>query len=238
MSQSLGGRIHKPLLEFIKAHEDVDVFCFQEIYNNAQTSMAQFERQPDLRLLETLQITLPAHRAFFEPSIKNVFGNGIFVKNDVNVIDSGAVWLYENPDYPMTGGNHSRKMQWVEYGLGDSIFTLMNVHGVWTETGKGDTPSRIEQSRRIKEFTSKIEGPKILCGDFNLETDTESMHMLEEGMVNLIKTHGITSTRSSFYKKEMRFADYILVSPDVKVLEFKVLSDEVSDHLPLYMEFE
>jgi len=30
----------------------------------------------------------------------------------------------------------------------------------------------------------------------------------------------------------------MLVSPDLDVMDFKVLSDEVSDHLPLYLEFK
>ena len=56
-------------------------------------------------------------------------------------------------------------------------------------------------------------------------------------MRNLIKEYRITSTRSHFYESDVRFADYVLVSPEIKVRDFRVLDDVVSDHLPLYVEF-
>lgn len=229
-----GGRIREPLLDFIRRHEDVDVFCFQEIYNKAKTSMAPIKVEPDLRLLETLEATLPHHTAFFEPVILDVFGIGMFVKNTHKISDQGAILLYENPNYAMFGGDHDTKMQWVRMGP----LTIMNARGLYTGTGKGDTPTRIEQSRRIRTFMDSVKGPKILCGDFNLRPDTESFRMLEEGMIDLVTLHHIPTTRPPIYKGVEKFADYILVSPDIKVIEFKVLQDEVSDHLPLYLEFE
>ena len=48
------------------------------------------------------------------------------------------------------------------------------------------------------------------------------------------------TTRSRHYDKliDFPFADYIFTSPEIIVSEFKVLSDEVSDHLPLLLDFE
>jgi endonuclease/exonuclease/phosphatase family metal-dependent hydrolase len=60
----------------------------------------------------------------------------------------------------------------------------------------------------------------------------------DSGMRNLIKEYGITSTRSSFYKKPERFADYTFVSKETKVNNFKILPDEISDHLAMYLDFE
>ena len=56
-------------------------------------------------------------------------------------------------------------------------------------------------------------------------------------MRNLIKENNITSTRSSHYEKDVKFADYILVSRDIKIRTFEVLKDIVSDHLPLFLDF-
>lgn len=71
-------------------------------------------------------------------------------------------------------------------------------------------------------------------GDFNLLPESESLKKFEEfGLRNLIKEYGITSTRSSLYQKEEKYADYAFVSKDIEVQEFAVLPDEVSDHLPL-----
>ena len=60
--------------------------------------------------------------------------------------------------------------------------------------------------------------------------------MAEEGLRNLVKEYGIISTRTSFYEKEGKMADYALVSPELNVLDFRVLPDEVSDHAALYLE--
>ena len=78
----------------------------------------------------------------------------------------------------------------------------------------------------------------MLCGDFNLRPDTESIRMIEKEMINLVTKHNVTSTRTSLYKKTERFADFVFLSHNVKEIDFKVLPDEVSDHSPLFVEFE
>jgi endonuclease/exonuclease/phosphatase family metal-dependent hydrolase len=104
--------------------------------------------------------------------------------------------------------------------------------------GKSDSPERIAQSQKIRNFLDSIDKPKILCGDFNLRPDTESMKILEKGMNNLIQIYDITSTRTSLYDKEEKFADYVLTSPDVVIKAFQKLFHEVSDHAPLLLEFD
>ncbi len=56
-------------------------------------------------------------------------------------------------------------------------------------------------------------------------------------MRNLNSEYHITSTRSSLYTKEIKFADYILVSPEIEIINLQALKEEVSDHLPLELEF-
>lgn len=113
---------------------------------------------------------------------------------------------------------------------------IANVHGLWNGKGKSDTEGRLEQGRRIHDFIERHPEQIIIVGDFNLDPDTKSLAITEAGMRNLIKEYGITSTRTSLYTKEGKFADYALVSPGVNVLDFKVLPDEVSDHAALYLE--
>jgi endonuclease/exonuclease/phosphatase family metal-dependent hydrolase len=61
------------------------------------------------------------------------------------------------------------------------------------------------------------------------------------GIRNLVKEYGVESTRTKLYRRYetgSKFADYIFVSPEVKVNDFKVLPDEVSDHSPLMLDFD
>ena len=84
-----------------------------------------------------------------------------------------------------------------------------------------------------------LSNPYVMCGDFNLLPNTQSIKKLEDfGLRNLIKENNITSTRTSFYTKTEKFADYALLSDEIDIKDFKVLPDEVSDHSPLYLEFE
>jgi endonuclease/exonuclease/phosphatase family metal-dependent hydrolase len=58
----------------------------------------------------------------------------------------------------------------------------------------------------------------------------------ELGCRDLIKEYGITSTRTSLYPKPNKFADYVFVSKGIEIVDFKILSDEISDHTPLELE--
>lgn len=232
-----GGHIHEPLLEFIKSHRDIDIFCFQEVYHNAHRKICDDDKKVSLNIFSELHALLPHHQAFFRPVVDGIYGIGMFVKKEIEVLEEGESNIHHNPKYPGIGATHSRNLQWLQYRINNQIHTIVNLHGLWNGKGKMDSPERISQSQKIKEFADTIQTPKILCGDFNLRPDTVSMKMLESGMKNLIEIYKISSTRTSLYQKEEKFADYVLTSPEITVNHFEVLSHEVSDHSPLLLEF-
>lgn len=232
-----GGHIRNPLLDFIKSHQEIDIFCFQEVYRNAAEKISDEDRKVSLNIFGELQELLPKHKGFFRPVVENIYGNSIFVKNTIQVLKEGEINIHDNPNYPGRGPTHSRNLQWLECCVGKQKFAVLNVHGLWNGKGKTDTPERIAQSQKIRQFMDSINLPKVLCGDFNLRPDTESLQMLEQGMNNLVKAYNVSSTRTSLYTKAERFADYILTSPEIKVNMFEVLKHEVSDHAPLLIDF-
>ncbi|MDB5244360.1 MAG: hypothetical protein JWN18_230 [Parcubacteria group bacterium] len=231
-----GGRIGKPFIEFIKSHQDVDIFCFQEIYENAKEVMEAVYPNDMFDQFSDLQELLPHHQGFFRPVLHGVYGIATFIKKDISLIEEGELFIHYSASETITDGHHSRNLQWVKFNLNGKVFTVINVHGLWNGKGKSDTPERIVQSNVIKEFMNKAEGEKILAGDFNLNPDTESIDIIAKGMRNLITENAITSTRTSLYEKQGKFADYIFISPDIHVKDFKVLPEEVSDHSALYLE--
>lgn len=231
-----GARVKEPFREFIKRNKDVDIFCFQEIYDKAEQVMKGFYPEAEHNLYSELQGLLPEHNSFFRPALKGVYGVGMFIKKDIEIIEEGDITIHKNPGEPEMSGHHDRNLQWVEIKQNNNSYMIANVHGLWNGMGKTDTEARINQSTIIKEFIDSKNGHKILCGDFNLNPDTESVRILEKGMRNLIKDYSISSTRTSFYEKPGRFADYIFTSPDIKVKDFKVMPDEVSDHSALFLE--
>lgn len=231
-----GGRIQEPLFSFIRQHQDVDVFCFQELYNNATNKMSDDLRVANLNLFSELQKLLPNHVAYFRPHIETVYGIGTFVKKDLTVFEEGDIIIHHNPAYSGSGGDHSRNMQWVTCAIGGKKYSIFNVHGLWNGRGKTDTDERIAQSKRIREYMDSVSGSKILCGDFNLRPDTQSLALIARGMDDLVKKFGVASTRTPLYGKAEQFADYIFVTPDITVKKFEVLPDVVSDHAPLLLE--
>jgi endonuclease/exonuclease/phosphatase family metal-dependent hydrolase len=232
-----GGHLRNPLLKFIHNNREIDIFCLQEVYYNAHRTITDREREISLNIFSDLQKLLPHHHALFKPAVENVYGLAILIKKNIDIIGEGEINIHQKQHYPGIGLNHDRNLQWIECKFNNLIFSILNVHGLWNGRGKKDTPERINQSNRIRQFMDSVNTPKILCGDFNLRPDTESIKILEAGMSNLITMHNIHSTRTRFYTKEEKHADYILTSPELIINEFKVMEDEVSDHSPLYLDF-
>jgi endonuclease/exonuclease/phosphatase family metal-dependent hydrolase len=115
------------------------------------------------------------------------------------------------------------------------------MHGLRDLGGKMDTPERRVQAERLADLVKQITepgDPLIVCGDFNVEPGSETFAVLAKiDLVDLVTTEGFKGTRSSYYQKPGKFADYMLVNQHVSVQHFAVVTDpEVSDHCPLVLE--
>lgn len=232
-----GGHIEKPFFNFIEDNHDTDVFCFQEIYKDADSKISTDGRTVDLNLFSDLENILSNHIGFFRPVVAGSFGMCIFVKKSIQVLGEGEVIIHDNPEYAGLGPTHPRNLQWVKLYSNNKEWYILNVHGLWNGNGKTDTPERILQSEKIKSFANSIKNPMIIAGDFNLRPDTKSLEIIAAGLNNLVEIYDIHSTRTSYYTKEERYADYIFTSSNIQVQNFAVMPNEVSDHSPLVVEF-
>jgi endonuclease/exonuclease/phosphatase (EEP) superfamily protein YafD len=247
-----GGRAgREKVLEFFATHKDIDVFCLQEVWSAPYpelegVSVANRITKHELVMSEALHDisnVLVDHTPYFRPHYGDNYGLVMFVKNTLELIEEGEVFVYKEKGYVFEGdpGNHACNLQYVKIQTEGKQYTVLNFHGLWNGQGKGDSPDRIVQSEKIISFL-EVTDPKhfVLCGDFNLSPDTESIKMIADGLGahDLIAEHGVTSTRTSLYTKEPKFADYVFTGSDIIVKDFKVLPDEVSDHAPLYVEVE
>jgi len=249
-----GGRGGKErLLSFFEnQRENTDVFCLQEIwsapYPNHEGGIAGGEEINHSKImvngLQEITNVLEDFVPYFRPHHGDNYGLLTLVKNNIEVIHEGETFVHKYKGFVPEGdiGRHARNIQHLHLKINGKALTIINFHGLWNGNGKGDSEDRIDQSKNILQYTQKVKGGLILCGDFNLLPDTESLKMLEKsGLNNLIREYGVTSTRTSLYVKRANppmFADYVLCSPEIRVQDFKVLPDEVSDHSPLCLEFE
>lgn len=238
-----GGRVGKKLKDFVEKSSHVDIWLFQEVYNSdkPEETIVVPGYVPDFSLNKNLCDSLGSHHNHFCQVLKGIYGLTAFFRPEIEIIEKGevlvAVGNWDTDD--SHNRDHDRKLQWFKIKLNEKVLLLINTHLTHRPEGKRDDDKRLKQSDVIANFIKMFDGPKILAGDFNLLPDTESIKMLEQaGMRNLIKECNILSTRTELYKKELRFADYIFVSPEIKVSDFKVLPDVVSDHSPLYLDFD
>ncbi|MBI4182116.1 MAG: endonuclease/exonuclease/phosphatase family protein [Candidatus Aenigmarchaeota archaeon] len=235
-----GGKLYDRLLPFLKEQaKRTDIFCFQEVFDNPPGVESRMRHYARGSLYKDLQLALPAFRGILSSPQQGEKCIAIFARKTLRTAGSGEVYVYRHKD-AMAGADPSTMgitLQHLALRSGRGKVTVCNLHGHWYPGPKGDTPARLEQSRNVRRFLKTLEGPVILCGDFNLNPQTRSLRLLEQGMRNLVKEAGVTSTRSSFYQWPSLFADYILVSRDLVFQSFAVLPDEVSDHLPLALEF-
>lgn len=235
------GRLKEPLETFLKEKmKDTDMFCFQEIFNNlteGETDEYINHDEGNKYILQEISGILTDFDAHFCPITDQVFGIAIFLRKGIEVIQSGEVMLYENSGDP--SGDHDRKMQWIYIKQGTKDLMIMNVHGHWDASGRGDTANRLAQSKIINDFIAQSgSSPKILVGDLNLDANTESIKLLETYFINLVKKEGIETTRTELYTGSDRHADYVFVSENVFVNKFEVMPDVVSDHSPLLLDFD
>jgi len=244
-----GGRAGRALLlDFFRKYKDIDVFCLQEIWSapyehlegHLAGGLAISHEQIMTRGMQEISETLSNHSSYFRPLVLDDYGLQMLVKNNLAVRKEGEVSVYKYKGYVSEGeiGDHGRSIQYVTLNLQGNPMTIINFHGAWIKGMKKiDTEDRINQSKKIVEFIQNLSNDFILCGDFNLLPDTESLAILEKaGLRNLIKEYGITSTRTSFYKKPDKYADYVFVSKEIEVKDFRVLLEEVSDHSALFLE--
>jgi endonuclease/exonuclease/phosphatase family metal-dependent hydrolase len=236
-----GGRVYEPLKDFIIKNQDIDIFCFQEVYHHVEDKESDFVSEVAAELFKDLENWLPNHSGFFRPHAGDFWGLAMFIKKSLPVLEEGELFVYKYKGWSSSENKHffPKNIQYIKTKVNNKEITIVNFHGHWTGKGKSDTEDRLLQSENIISFLKSIEKPYVLCGDFNLLPDTESVKKFEDfGLRNLIKEYNITSTRTSYYKKPIRYADYVFASEDINIKRCEVLPEEISDHSTILLEIE
>ncbi len=112
---------------------------------------------------------------------------------------------------------------------------VLNHHGHWVGEHKNGNEETMRQMEIINNYIAGLQGPKILCGDFNLAPDSDSLNKLNQSLRNLSIEAKLTTTRNQFTSKK-EVCDYIFISNDITLKSFNKLEDLISDHAALTAE--
>ncbi len=227
-----------------------DIFCFQEIFS-AQEPSPKLSSGARCFLFQELVTLLPGFKGYFAPRSQGCdftgkvdfaleYGLAVFVKDHLEQPEHFITNLLEDDQEPTI----ERKViaQIIKFKIHNNSLSVINYHGPAQPGHKLDTPLRLACSKFLKGVWEKANSNhKILCGDFNLMPATESIKILEGCGKNLISVFNIQNTRNEIswakYQNRQSFADFTFVSSLVKVKDFTVPYNLVSDHLPMELEF-
>lgn len=258
-----GGNILEPLLDYLETTRP-DIVLLQEVTSAVDPSPERLSfkghgwdlpQAADLHAM--VANVLPEHQAMFAPAMqgelfdnddrayRSRFGLASFVHRDFAIVGQVQDFVHGayRPDAwgepPVPRNMHALRLHDATSGR---AFVVGHLHGLRDLAGKHDTPARFEQARRVLDIIALLRRPgeaAIFGGDLNLLPESESFAIWRKaGFTDLVTSRGFTDTRTELYQKSQRFADYLLVSPQVEVDAFEVPAEPVvSDHRPLVLTF-
>lgn len=238
-----GGKLWDPLVQFLQ-RERPDILAAQEVYDGRDPALPS-----QYQTVERFRADLGYPHVYFSPAYGDHTPHGVI--NCGNAIFSrfpikeGRTLFYdvpykperdeekERPDFSRT----PRNLQHTAIGLASGLdLHLFNTQGIWGFDAK-DNPRRLAMGETIlREIVSRT--PVVLCGDFNVGEDTETIRTIEQRLTNVFRGQ----LRSTFNRKHKpptfigAVVDMIFVSPDIQVERRSVPDAEVSDHVPLVCE--
>jgi endonuclease/exonuclease/phosphatase family metal-dependent hydrolase len=252
---------NKQLLDFF-SREQFDILCLQEVTDKVDASAnSDFitknvidQATPDLKhsflgmtwSLKDFHLKNFHQKENFDYDFGGFIKAGNYLKTKFKIIKKENVYVLKSSTLKVTDwtnwpNNQIKAVQVVDLELPNSKkLRILNYHGIWTKEKIGDERT-LAACKQILDLAKETDGPVIIAGDFNLFPDTESMQIFNKDFVSLVDKYNIQTTRpksNELSNLKRNVVDFVLVSRAIKVNSFKVIDSDVSDHLPLILDFE
>lgn len=231
------GQLERVLLKHLEK-SGVDFACMQEAvqYNGQSLGL--------ISSYHKIGNSLGLSEQFFSKLISSKLGDkelafGNVIYSNVPFTQTSTVFTrgeYKN-DFNFDEDDYNiRAFQHVQLEIDGKKLNLLNHHGHHIDSHKLGDDETMRQVSQIIEFIKHLEGSVILCGDFNLSPESDSIRLIDENLENLSVKYSLKTTRSKLtYKNEV--CDYIFVSSDIKVNGFVMDDAIISDHNALILDF-
>lgn len=234
-----GGKLGQQVIDFLKA-EKPDFVCMQEVNDLKGRAGYKF-----FATLEEIRKGAGMSDAFMSPTYSSrymerelEYGNAIL--SDVPFTSMETVFTrgeyMRGFDVERNDGN-IRNLQVASVEIDGKQLNILNHHGHHIPGTKDGDEETMRQMRLIADTIGRLEGPVIMCGDFNLAPTSRSIAIINEQLANLSSANKLERTYNQFSVVDT-VCDYIFVNDAVKVRDFRMSDELVSDHKALILEFD
>lgn len=237
------------IIAYLKQNQ-FDVICLQEVTggelgkNNKIDCFSKIKNALNYKgeILHDLQL-LNDPSSYFSNAIywkENYSTNTPIIISQINV----------NPNYQQIlklqqWKNIPRHCFGIKFTINQKSFYVFTAHAPWSKY-PNDSLEKIEFTTKISEYLQTLKEPFILTGDFNMESSSQTIQIINNVTNNLIDKYKITNTlnpRVHYAAKEVfppgLAVDYIFASKKMKVNNFNVINKpDLSDHYGLSTEVE
>lgn len=232
-----GGRLGLQIIELINK-EKPDIVCFQEVIDIKGGGGFFFTE------LEKIKLDTGFEYCDFAPSFgfnvmkrKAQFGLAILSTLPFMKTANIATGLDYEDDFDVIDTDYNiRTLQHVEVECSGQTLHILNHHGHHVPGHKDGNDETLRQCKLIVDYMEDLDGQIVLCGDFNLNSDSESLGYIDKKFTNHTKEKEVITTRTNLTHKT-EACDYIFTNQKIEVKTFNVLDDVVSDHKALVVEF-
>jgi endonuclease/exonuclease/phosphatase family metal-dependent hydrolase len=235
------GKFGQQIIDFLQA-EKPDFVCMQEVNDLPGRSGYSF-----FATLDEIKQGAAFNHAFMSATYSSRYmereldyGNAILSR----LTPAAEETIFTNGQYiknfdmmQSKGEGNNRNLQHMTVQLNGRSLHILNHHGYWVYGSKAGNDETLRQMKIIADVIDSLDGPIILCGDFNLSPDSQSLNLINQRLTNLSAKHGLKNTYSQFSTREA-VCDHIFVNDQVKVERFEMSEVLISDHKALILDFE
>lgn len=180
----------------------------------------------------------------FTSSQTAYMGNAIFYKKEFLLQKKQTLTLKASLTPFSSEATHfddqGRALLHLTLAIAGKPISFLTTHLAWAENSE-EHPHQTEQATGLIEYLKTVPHPFVLAGDFNLNPQQPTIKTINTFAKNLTSNFGITNTvnsRTHRAKGLTTAVDYIFVTEDIIVKDFRVLEEDLSDHLALTATIE
>ncbi len=196
--------------------EEPDIIGLQEVDTGRITSAYRDEL---LYLSENLNM-----HSYFAPALGDTYGVAVLTKCKA----------IEKHYYKLPSQLEQRVLLHLKIDIGYTTINFFTVHLGLT------TQERINQLQEVMKIINSTNGPIILTGDFNAESNTQEINMVRKTLIDARELAETTTGPEETWpsdKPETRI-DYIFISKHFTVKNYKTVRTLASDHLPVIAKLQ